>query len=144
MPAEPTPRTNPARLGVLLAIGVGGAIGGAARYGVLSTLPVTAGGFPWATWLVNVTGSLALGLAVTLLAERRSRTRHVRSFVAIGLCGGYTTWSTFMMDTTLLVRDGHAVRGAWYVAVTLAGGLAATIVGMAVARTWRRREQPIA
>jgi CrcB protein len=120
-----------------MAVGVGGAIGGAARFGVVSALPVTAGGFPWATLLVNVTGSLALGAAVTLLAERRPQPRHVRAFAVIGLCGGYTTWSTFMIDATLLVHDGHAMRAAWYVAVTVAGGLAATTVGVAATRSWR-------
>lgn len=151
MPGEPSPRTttveatgpHPARRArgrpgsaVLVAVGAGGALGSVARYEVAMVAPRTAGGFPWATFAVNVTGSLILGLLVTLVVERWPPTRYVRPFAGIGICGGYTTWSTFMTDSALLVRDGHAALAALYGAATLTCGLAATYVGIGLGRSW--------
>jgi CrcB protein len=130
------------RAGVLIAIGAGGAIGSAARHEVALAVPNAPGGFPWATFLVNVTGSLALGLLMTLVNERWPPTRYVRPFAGIGVCGGYTTWSTFMTDSTLLARDGHLTMAVGFLAATLVCGLAATMAGIRLGRLWpveRRR-----
>jgi fluoride exporter len=124
------------RPGVLVSIGSGGALGSVARYEVALAVPHTPGGFPWATFLVNITGSLALGLLMTLVMERWPPTRYVRPFVGIGVCGGYTTWSTFMTDSTLLARDGHLAMAVGYLAATLVCGLAATIAGIGLGRLW--------
>jgi fluoride exporter len=132
----PEDRRTRARPGVLLAIGVGGALGSAARYEVALALPRGAGGFPWATFLVNVTGALALGLIATLVIERWPPTQYVRPFAAIGVCGGYTTWSTFMTDTVLLVREHRAAVAGVYLAATLGCGLATTVAGIALGRLW--------
>lgn len=129
------PRDRPPP-GVLLAIGAGGALGSVARYGLTLAAPTSAGGFPWATWGVNVSGALALGILATLVIERWPPTRYVRPFVGIGVCGGYTTWSTFMTDTTSLARDGHTAVMVGYVAATLTAGLAAAFVGVWLGRLW--------
>lgn len=121
---------------MLLAVGAGGAIGSVARYEIGLAFPAGAGGFPWATWLVNVSGALVLGLLVTLVVERWAPTRYVRPFAGAGVCGGYTTWSTFMAETVLLTRDRHAVLAAVYVVATLVAGFGATVVGVRLARTW--------
>jgi fluoride exporter len=153
MPGEPDPTdtvtTLPARRaasrpaglrpGVLAAIAAGGALGSVARYEVALALPRGAGGFPWATFVVNVTGSFVLGVVATLVLERWPRhplstTRYVRPFVGIGVCGGYTTWSTFMTDTAVLVRDGRAAVAILYVVATLAAGLLAAVAGVALGR----------
>jgi fluoride exporter len=148
MSSEPTPaiqiderlrrssgRARPP-LGVLLAIGTGGALGALARYGIERRWAVAPGEFPWATLGINMSGSLVLGILVSLVIERWPPTRYVRPFAAIGICGGYTTWSTFMTEAALLVRDDRAGRAVIYLVVSLVAGLAATYGGIGLARLW--------
>jgi CrcB protein len=122
--------------GVLAAIGVGGAIGSVARHELALALPRATAGFPWVTFVVNVTGSLVLAVVATLVAERWPPTRYVRPLVGVGVCGGYTTWSTFMVDTALLGRDGYPAVAVGYLAATLTLGLAATYAGLWLGRLW--------
>lgn len=132
------PRRPAGRLAttVLFAIGTGGALGSLARYGIGRHWPAAPGDFPWSTLAVNVSGSLLLGVVATLVIERWPPTRFVRPFAAIGVCGGYTTWSTFMTETALLVRDDRAGVAAAYLAASLAAGLVATYTGIWLARLW--------
>jgi CrcB protein len=123
-------------LPVLAAIGSGGALGAVARYELTLALPVSPATFPWTTWAINLTGSFVLSVVATLVLERWPPTRYVRPFVGIGICGGYTTWSTFMTDTALLARDHRPVLAAFYIAASVIGGLAATYVGI-----WATRRQ---
>ncbi len=118
----------------LVAIAVGGALGTLARYGTDRAVVVSAAGFPWATFAVNVTGSFILGLIMTLVVERWPPTRFVRPFAAIGFCGGFTTFSTLAVETAQRARHGHVALAAGYVAATLVAGVAAAMLGMAVAR----------
>lgn len=122
------------------AIGFGGGLGCASRYQIGQALP-TEGGFPWATWSVNVTGALLLGVVATLVLERWPPTRYVRPFVGVGICGGYTTWSAFMTETALLVRNHQVALAGAYVVASIIGGLGATYVGIRCARTWPLRAQ---
>ena len=115
---------------MLLAIAGGGALGGLARYGLGSAFPVAAGAFPWTTWAVNVSGSFALAVVVTLAAERWPGRRLLRPFLAVGFCGGYTTWSTAMTETVLLARDHHAPTAAAYLVASLLAGPAAMVAGL--------------
>jgi CrcB protein len=112
-------RRSPAVLG---AIGLGGAAGTAARYGLAQAVAVEAGTFPWATFWVNVSGSFALGVVLALILRRFPSTRYLRPFVAIGFVGAYTTYSTFAVETVLLVRDGHAAVAVTYAAASLVAG----------------------
>ncbi|MGH9214200.1 MAG: fluoride efflux transporter FluC [Acidimicrobiales bacterium] len=121
---------------MLAAVGAGGALGSLARYEIALAVPTSPGGFPWATWLVNVSGALALGVLATLVVERWPPTRYVRAFAGVGVCGGYTTWSTFLVDTALLTRDRHVVVAVAYVAATMTAGLAAAVAGVWLARLW--------
>jgi CrcB protein len=134
----PEPLTGPGhRLapGVLLAISAGGIAGTLARYGVGRLFTVGPSGFPWATFTVNLTGSLALGVLLTLLLTRWPADRYVRSFAAVGFIGAYTTFSTFVVDADLLAKDGHVATAAVYVAASLLGGLAAVFTGVAATRS---------
>jgi CrcB protein len=115
---------------ILVAIAAGGALGAPARYAVARALPASAGRFPWATFLTNVSGSFALGLVVVLAADRRA----LRAFLATGILGAFTTFSTFTVDADLLVRDGRLVTAAIYVAASLSGGAAAVWSGIRLAR----------
>jgi fluoride exporter len=124
----------PEPLARLSAIAAGGALGTLARYGVNRWLATPGFGFPWPTFVVNVVGSLLLGLVVTLVTERWSPTRYVRPFAAIGFCGGFTTFSTLMVEIAQRGQYGRAGLAALYLAVTLLAGVAAVVVGMTLAR----------
>ena len=115
------------------AIAGGGALGTLARYGVARALVPTLG-FPWDTFLVNVAGSFVLGVIVVLVVERWSPTRYVRPFVAIGFCGGFTTFSTMVVQAAQLGQHHRAGVAAAYLLASLAAGLVAAAAGMGVAR----------
>lgn len=123
-----------ARADVLAAIAVGGSLGALARYQVSRLLPVAPGAFPWATLWTNLTGSLALGFLLILVIERFPPSRYVRPFFGTGFLGAYTTFSTLVVEVDLLARDGRALAGLGYAAVSLVGGLGAVLAGMVAAR----------
>ena len=125
-------RADPA---TLLAIAVGGVGGTAARYAIGRIVPVTPGAFPWATFFINVTGSFALGAFLGWLLAREPQDRYLRPFVAVGVLGGYTTFSTAMVESTVLAKDGHVPLAAAYVLASLVGGLLAVVGGYRVARS---------
>ena len=118
----------------LLAIGLGGSLGTLARYGLDTALVAGTTGFPWSTFLVNVTGSFVLAALLTLVVERWPPTRFVRPFAAIGFCGGFTTFSTFAVEIDQRAQHGHVALAALYLIASLAAGLAAATVGLVVAR----------
>jgi fluoride exporter len=133
LPESPAASGRP-RLKVLAAVAVGGAIGAPLRYELGLAVSTPAGGFPLATFLINVSGSLVLGVLVTLIAERWPPTTYLRPFAATGILGAYTTWSTFMVDTDQLVQGDHVAVAAGYVVASLVAGLAAAYAGIWLAR----------
>lgn len=124
---------------VLAATAAGGALGTAARYGVALVVPVPPEAFPWATLFVNVTGSLALAVALVLLVESRRPGRYLRPFAGTGFLGAYTTYSTFAVETDLLLRQGRAGAALGYTSATFVLGLAAAWSGAAAARVVANR-----
>ena len=124
------------------AVAAGGALGAPARYGISLAVHVTAGTFPWGTFWTNLSGSLALGLVMAFLLERFPPSRYLRPFVATGFLGAYTTYSTFAVETDLLVHNGHVGVAAAYAAASLVGGFGAVWIGLSLGRavpTRRRR-----
>jgi len=121
---------------VALVVSAGGAIGAAARYGAALLWPTPAGGFPWTVFLVNATGCALLGVLMVLLTETRA-TPHplLRPFLGTGFCGGFTTFSTYALDTQRLLSTGHTARGLLYFGGTLVTALAAVWAGTAAARS---------
>jgi CrcB protein len=109
-------------------------LGALARYWVAQVIHVPTNGFPAATFCVNVSGSLFLGLVLAMLLERFPPTRYVRPFIATGFCGAYTTYSTFAVETDLLVKNGHTPTALAYVAASFAAGFGALWAGMWAAR----------
>ena len=100
--------------GTLLMVGLGSALGGMARYGCSLFLARLLGDtFPWGTLFVNVSGSFIIGLFFTLTSSgsRLLVSPDWRVFVTVGLCGGYTTFSTFSLQTLALLRDGQWLQG---------------------------------
>ena len=119
---------------VLGAIALGGALGAPARYGVAQLVHVAPDTFPWATFWTNVSGSFALGLILALVLERFPPTRYLRPFVATGFLGAYTTYSTFAVESVLLVKHDHPSVAIAYVASSLVTGFVVVWAGMWVAR----------
>ena len=116
-------------------IAAGNAIGGLARYligGVMQRLLDTT--FPVGTLVINVTGSLLLGLIVRYGVETTTLTPEARAFLTIGLCGGYTTFSTFSYETAALLEDGEWTRAGLYVAGSVFLSLLGVFIGFALAR----------
>jgi|SRR5690348_13416050 len=120
-----------------LVIGLGSALGGAARYGcgvlAASFWPVA---FPWMTIFINTLGSFVIGLFATLTGPdgRVLIGTLWRQFVMVGLCGGYTTFSSFSLETFALLRAGRPLAAGANVVLSLALCLAAVWVGHRIAR----------
>jgi len=126
-------------LDILAAIALGGVIGAAARYAVAEIVPVADDGFPTATFVVNVVGCFLLGFVVVLSVDRLPPSRYLRPFVATGIMGAFTTFSTFAVETVLLVDRDRAALAVTYVASTLATGLVAAWLGVVAARSLAAR-----
>jgi CrcB protein len=93
-------------------IALGGALGSMARYGCSSLVARMVGEtFPWGTLIINVAGSLVIGFVATLTGPdgRVLVAPDARQFVMVGVCGGYTTFSSFSLQTLNLVRDGDMI-----------------------------------
>jgi CrcB protein len=118
------------RLPFYILLGLGGALGTLARYWVSGVVANAVGQtFPWGTILVNVTGSFVIGFFATLTGPdgRLLVGGSTRQFVMIGLCGGYTTFSSFSLQTLNLMNDGE-----WL----YAGGNIAASVGLCLVSVW--------
>ena len=123
----------PARARILAAIALGGMIGATARYKLSTWITSPAGSFPWATFWTNVSGSLVLGFLLVVLIERFPPSRYARAFAGTGVLGAYTTFSTFSVETDLLVKDGHVGTAIAYVVASLVAGIAAAWLGVVLA-----------
>jgi len=107
-----------------LAVALGGAIGAVARYGVgVWTGRVLGNGFPWATFIVNVTGSLILGLLISYMALRTQLPAEWRAFLTVGVLGAFTTFSTFSLDATTLMQRGAIGSAVFYVLMSVPGAI---------------------
>jgi fluoride exporter len=126
--------TRRVRISVLGAVALGATLGAPARYGIAQVIHVAPGTFPWATFVTNVSGSFALGLILALILERFPPTRYLRPFVATGFLGAYTTYSTFAVETDLLIKQGHAAVAVAYAAASLVIGFVAVWAGIGAAR----------
>jgi CrcB protein len=116
-------------------VAIGSAIGGVSRYllgGLVQRLADTT--FPAGTLLINVTGSLLLGLIVRYAVETSTITPEIRALLTIGFCGGYTTFSTFSYEAVALLEDGQWSRAGFYVSASVLLSLFGTLVGFALAR----------
>lgn len=119
---------------VVVAVSLGGALGAVARYGLTVAVPTPADQWPWATFVANVTGCLAIGALMVIVAELTAPHRLVRPFLGPGLLGGFTTFSTYALETRTLVAHGHLGLAAGYVVASLALGLLAVWLGARAAR----------
>lgn len=120
-------------------IGLGAAVGANARY-VLGQLVARRFGsdFPIGTLAINVTGSFLIGVIFTLLSERLLTDPHWRLLLVVGLLGGYTTFSTFSLETIALVQVGRWVSAIVYVSASVMVSLIGCYVGVLMARLLER------
>jgi len=116
-------------------IAVGSALGGVGRYlagALIQRMAQTT--FPTGTLAVNITGSFLLGLIIRYAIETPSITPEMRAFLTVGLCGGYTTFSTFSFETARMMEDGEWTRAVVYVGLSLLVSVSAVFLGFAAAR----------
>ncbi|NNC93647.1 MAG: fluoride efflux transporter CrcB [Acidimicrobiia bacterium] len=116
-------------MSAVLWVAAGGAVGSAARYLVGVAIPVRPGSVPWGTFVANVTGALILGFLAGYFADRLSE--NARLALATGLLGGYTTFSSWALDSVELARAGNVTAAFTNVGVSLVVGLVAAAVGLA-------------
>ena len=115
---------------LLAAVSCGGVLGALARYGLQTAYPHTAGEFGWATLAINVSGCLLIGIIAVLIASAPGTHRLVRPFLVTGVLGGYTTFSTYIVDIQRALVAGAPRTALLYGVATLAAALAAAWAGM--------------
>ena len=122
--------------GILLAVALGGALGSLLRYFTASTIQSAAWpGFPWGIFVVNITGGFAMGIITELAALKLHMTPELRAFLTVGVLGGYTTFSTFSLDSVLLIERGQYVNAALYVSGSAILSILALFAGLWLVRT---------
>jgi len=120
-----------------LIVFLGGGLGAALRHGInIASARAFGTGFPYGTLLINITGSLVMGLAAAYFAFKGDASQHWRLFLTTGILGGYTTFSTFSLDAALLYERGEVGPAAIYVLASVALSIAGLFAGFALVRSF--------
>ncbi|HET8684122.1 MAG TPA: fluoride efflux transporter CrcB [Micromonosporaceae bacterium] len=119
---------------MLAVVSAGGVAGALARYAVGVAFPHPPGGFPWSTFGVNVSGCLLIGVLMALVTDARRPHPLLRPFLGTGLLGGYTTFSSYIVEMQHLVFVGATGTALAYLAGTLLSALTAVYTGSALTR----------
>jgi CrcB protein len=130
------------RLAALVALG--GMVGTTARAQLEAAFPAPVGGWPWATFVINLVGSLILGVLLESLLRGGNDAgwrRAVRLGCGTGMIGGFTTYSTFMLEVEQLLRGGHPAVAVAYAVVSVVVGVIVAGFGIALAAAWGRRRR---
>ncbi|MCR5217056.1 MAG: fluoride efflux transporter CrcB [Treponema sp.] len=116
-----------------LIVTLGGGLGACARY-LIGLIPLKeAFTFPVKTLLINLLGCFVIGLIAALASKTSSLSPKTVLFIKTGICGGFTTFSTFALESEGLIKSGHLGLALLYVALSLAGGIALVLAGQIVA-----------
>lgn len=118
---------RPSPVPVLAAISAGGVLGALTRDGVAAAWPHPAAGFAWSTFAINVSGCLLIGVLMVIVTDVLPHRRLVRPFLGVGVLGGYTTFSTYIVD----VHRAAAAGAPWTALLYLAGTLIAAVLAVA-------------
>ncbi|MFO1249076.1 MAG: fluoride efflux transporter CrcB [Alphaproteobacteria bacterium] len=121
-------------MGMLFSVGVGGGLGALARYYIAGWIQPPGAQFNWGIFIVNITGGLLMGLIVEASALKLNLAPELRSFLTVGILGGYTTFSTFSLDSALLLQKGQYGLAAAYVIGSVVLSIAALFAGLWIAR----------
>ena len=120
---------------VLLAVCIGGALGAATRYGVDAAIePRSESTFPWATLAINTSGCFAVGFIIAAIVDRHHAPHWLRAALVVGLCGGYTTFSTFAQETLDLAEGAHVLTALTTIVASVGMGLLAVFAGSKLGR----------
>lgn len=112
-------------------VGIGGFIGAVIRY-LIGLIPVSPqNGFPVKTLLINIVGAFVIGLTVAVGAKKEWNPQLIL-FLKVGICGGFTTFSSFALETNQLIEQGDIWSAGLYVALSIIGGLAAVYAGLCI------------
>jgi CrcB protein len=129
-PPRPGAPVGRPRWDVIAVVALGGALGSAGRYGLLVLWPHTPDGFPWATLGTNLAGCALIGLLMRLVSTQLAPHRLVQPFFVTGTLGGFTTFSTYAVETRGLFAADRPGLALGYLLGTLAGALAAVRLGI--------------
>ncbi|MGC4798097.1 fluoride efflux transporter FluC [Micromonospora saelicesensis] len=124
---------------VLAAIAAGGVLGALARAGLQHVVPHPSTGFPWATFTINTSGCLLIGVLMAVLGHVDGGPPLARPFLGVGVLGGFTTFSTYAVDVQQAIVVGAPGTALAYLAATVVGALVAVAVGDAVTAGLLRR-----
>lgn len=108
-------------------VGIGGGLGAMLRYFVY--MMMKSNDFPYGTLLINILGSFVIGIVMAISIKELSFPSDIKLFIATGICGGFTTFSSFSLENILLMQEGRLNTAFFYIAVSLIGGIAATWLG---------------
>ncbi|HED31198.1 MAG TPA: fluoride efflux transporter CrcB [Prosthecochloris aestuarii] len=124
------------RMTEIFLVGVGGFAGAAARYLVGVALSAQLSAFPFATLLVNLAGCLIVGVLSELSSTTSLLPPELRLILATGFCGGFTTFSSYINETSVLLRSGELFPAVFYLAVSVVLGMICLYTGMLLARSF--------
>ena len=115
-------------------IGCGSFIGGAARYLISVAMKTMSKGFPWGTLAVNLVGCLVIGLLWGFFSKNSSESSSWALFMTVGICGGFTTFSTFSKEALMMLQAGNFWNFAGYIAMSVIAGIALVALGFWLVR----------
>ena len=118
----------------ILSVGAGSFIGGIGRYLISLAMKGVSKGFPWATLAVNLLGCLMIGLLWGFLSRNASEGTSWGLFLTVGLCGGFTTFSTFSKEALTMLQAGQAWGFVSYITISVLAGIALAALGYYIAR----------
>lgn len=118
----------------VLLVALGGGLGAAARFSVSLAIPARADAWPLATFLINVAGSLAIGVLAGWLSTRGEAGEQWRLFLGVGVLGGFTTFSAYSLETLRMIERNDWLGASTYSIGSVLAGLAAVAIGMMFAK----------
>ena len=122
-------------MGTVLAVGVGGGLGALARYYIAGAIQSAVTTFPWGIFVVNISGGLMMGLIVEASALKLNLSPELRAFLTVGILGGYTTFSTFSLDSALMLQKGQYIAAAGYMIGSVVLSILALFAGLWIVRS---------
>jgi len=121
-------------VGIIFAVGVGGGLGALARYYVAALVQPVGVSFDWGIMVVNITGGFVMGVIVEASALKLNLSPEMRSFLTVGILGGYTTFSTFSLDSALLLQRGEYAQACAYIIGSVVLSIVALFAGLWIVR----------
>ena len=118
----------------ILAVGTGSFLGGVGRYLISMAMKGVSKGFPWATLMVNLLGCFLIGLLWGIFSKNGTEGSDWALFLTVGLCGGFTTFSTFSKEALVMLQSGNVWGFAGYVAISVIAGIALVALGYFLVR----------